>query len=295
MKEKELLKLGIPDGSLQAKTLEIMEKAGWKIKVGGRSYYPSIDDDEIMCMIARPQEMAHYVGRGVLDAGITGYDWMVEVNHPDVVDVAELKYSKATSRPVKWVIAVPDSSPIRTVKDLEGKIISTEVVGITKRFLESHGVKATVEFSWGATEVKPPHLADAIVDLTETGTSLMVNKLRVIETILESTTRLVANKKALADRWKSAKIGSLSTMIKAVLDCRNLVGIMLNVEENNKDKVLSVLPSMKSPTVSQLSGQGKWYAVNTVIDETLVRKLLPRLKEAGAEDIVEYPLNKVVK
>ena len=295
MKDDELLRLGIPDGSLQTQTLEIMEKAGWKIKIRARSYYPSIDDDEIMCMIARPQEMAHYVGRGVLDVGITGYDWMVEVNHPDVVDVAELKYSKTTSKPVRWVIAVPDSSSIRTVKDLEGKIISTEAVGITRRFLEKHGVTATVEFSWGATEVKPPHLADAIVDLTETGTSLIANKLRVIDTILESTTRLVANKKALADRWKSAKIDSLATMIKAVLDCRNLVGIMLNVQEKNKDKVLGVLPSMKAPTVSQLSGQGSWFAVNTVIEQDLVRKLLPRLKDAGAEDIVEYPLNKVVK
>jgi ATP phosphoribosyltransferase len=293
--ECKTLRLGIPKGSLENPTIDLFKKAGWKISIDTRSYFPVIDDPDISCMLIRPQEMAQYVGRNVLDVGITGYDWLVEVNHPDVISIAELSYSRSTNRNVRWVIAVPEDSPIKTIENLAGKVISTEAVNITKQFLAKHGISATVEFSWGATEVKPPHLADAIVELTETGSSLKANKLRIIDTILESSTRVIINKKVRENQTKMAKLNNIITMLEAVLYSRNLVGIMLNVEEQNKDKVISLLPSMKAPTVSKLSMNENWYAVITIIQESIVRELIPVLKKAGAEDIVEFPLNKVVK
>ena len=289
------LKIGIPKGSLESSTIEMFEKAGWKIKVSSRSYYPTIDDEEIQCMLIRPQEMAHYIGRGVLDAGLTGYDWMMEVNHPDVMEVTELVYSKVSRRPVRWVLAVPEDSPIKAVKDLEGKEISTEAIGLTKRYLEKNGVTANVEFSWGATEVKPPHLADAIVEVTETGSSLRANNLRIIDTILESTTRFIANKHSYNDVWKKQRIDNIAMMLKAALAAESMVGLMLNVREESRVKILNLLPALTAPTVSPLYGaEGEWYAINTVVEERIVRDIIPKLKAAGACGIVEYPLNKVV-
>ncbi len=286
-----VLKLGLPKGSLQDATIELFAKAGFTISASSRSYFPAIDDDEIQCMLIRPQESARYVEHGLLDVAVTGFDWILT---RDVVEVAELVYSKQMRRPVKWVVAVPNDSPITTIADLAGTRIATEAVDLTEHFLAQHGIRAEVEFSWGATEVKPPHLADAIVEVTETGTSLRANNLRIVHEILSSTTRLIANRDAMADPWRKAKIDDLAMLLRAALAAHGKVGIMLNVEEHNLAEVEGILPSLKSPTISKLQADG-WYAVNTIVDEEQVRRLIPRLRAAGAEDIVEFPLNKVVE
>ncbi len=286
------LKLGLPKGSLQESTLRLFKKAGYNISISSRSYYPVVDDPDISAMLIRAQEMARYVEDGYLDCGLTGLDWIKEQN-ADVVEVAELQYGKEGFRPVRWVIAVPMDSKIKTVKDLQGKRIATELMGYTKRFLKSRGVTAQVDFSWGATEVKPPQLADAIVDVTETGSSLRANNLRIVEVILESTTRFVANKKALQDKWKRTKIENIAMLLKGALAAEEKVGLKMNVEEKTYKKVLSLLAAMHSPTISQLSDKG-WYAFEVITEEKLVRELIPKLKAAGASGIVEYPLNKVV-
>ena len=285
-----IIKLGLPKGSLQDATVDLFSKAGFTVNVSSRSYFPTIDDDEIDCMLIRPQESARYVELGLLDLAVTGYDWILK---RDVVEVAELVYSKQLRRPVRWVVAVPNDSSIKSVQDLQGKRIATEAVELTNQFLSEHGVTAQVEFSWGATEVKPPYLADAIVEVTETGSSLKANNLRIIHEILQSTTRLIANRQALLDPRKKAKIGDLALLLQAALTARSKVGLMLNVHESNLAAVEALLPSMKSPTVSKLRAEG-WYAVSTIVDEDIVRKIIPKLKATGAEDIVEYPLNKVV-
>ncbi len=287
-----ILKLGIPKGSLQDATVELFRRAGFNITISTRSYFPAIDDPEIECMLIRAQEMARYVEDGVLDAGLTGYDWVRE-NDAQVVTVADLVYAKQSFGKVRWVLAVPESSPIQSVKDLEGKIIATELVGATKRYLAEHGVNAKVEFSWGATEVKPPVLADAIVEVTETGSSLRANKLRIVETVLESNTQLIANVDAWKDSWKRRKLEDIKMVLEGAMNARGKVGLMLNVERKNLEKVLETLPALKKPTISQLSDPD-WLAVNTILDETTVRLIIPRLKEAGAQGIVEYPLNKIV-
>lgn len=290
--KEKVLRLGLPKGSLQESTLRLFRKAGYIISISARSYYPVFDDPEIESMLIRAQEMARYVEDGHLDCGLTGKDWIVEQN-ADVIEVAELRYAKEGFRPVKWVIAVPMDSKIKTVKDLEGKRIATELVGYTKRYLKQKGIKAEVDFSWGATEVKPPHLADAIVELTETGTSLKANNLRVVETIIESTTRFIANKKAWQDKWKRQKMENIALLLKGALTAEEKVGLKMNVTENSFKKVLSLLSAMHSPTVSPLSEKG-WYAIDVVIDEKTVRDIIPKLKKAGASGIVEYPLNKVI-
>ncbi len=286
------IKLGLPKGSLENATVELFRRAGFQITISSRSYFPAIDDPEIECMLIRAQEMARYVEDGVLDAGLTGYDWVMETGST-VETIAELVYSKQSSRKVRWVLAVPENSSIHSVKDLEGKIVSTELVNFTKQYLAKHGVTAKVEFSWGATEVKPPYLADAIVEVTETGSSLRANKLRIVEELLESNTQLVANVDSWKDPWKRRKIEDLKMLLEGAMAALGKVGLMLNVEEDNLERVLSVLPSLKNPTVSKLS-RGNWLAVNTILEETTVRQLIPRLKEAGAQGIVEYPLNKIV-
>jgi ATP phosphoribosyltransferase len=285
-----VLKLGLPKGSLQDATIQLFEKAGYAISLSNRSYFPAIDDDEIECMLIRAQEMARYVEHGLLDAAITGLDWILK---RDVVKIADLVYSKQLRRPVRWVVAVPADSAIHTVQDLRGKRIATEAVELTKQFLDEHGIEAEVEFSWGATEVKPPYLADAIVEVTETGSSLRANNLRIIHEVMRSTTQLIANRGAWADPWKRGKIGRLAMLLKAALAARGKVGLMLNVHEKNLTAVEALLPSLRSPTVSKLQTEG-WYAVNTIVDEEIVRDLIPRLKENGAEGIVEFPLNKIV-
>jgi ATP phosphoribosyltransferase len=284
------LRLGLPKGSLQDSTVELFGKAGWAISISSRSYFPSIDDDEIDCMLLRPQEMARYVEHGLIDAALTGLDWILA---RDVVKVAELVYSKQLRRPVRWVVAVPSDSPIRCIADLEGKRIATEAVELTEQFLAAQGIRAEVEFSWGATEVKPPHLADAIVDVTETGSSLKANNLRIVHEIMRSTTQLIANRQAWEDPWKRQKIERMALLLKAALNARGRVGLMLNVEAKNLAGVEAILPSMKSPTVGKLQADG-WFSVSTILDQELMRELIPRLKDAGAEDIVEFPLNKVV-
>ncbi len=286
------LKLGIPKGSLQDATIDLFRRAGFNITVSSRSYFPAIDDPEIECMLIRAQEMARYVDDGVLDAGLTGLDWVRE-NDADVVTVADLIYAKRSFGKVRWVLAVPESSQVQSVKDLEGKIIATELVGATRRYLAEHGVNAKVEFSWGATEVKPPVLADAIVEVTETGSSLRANKLRIVDTVLESNTQLIANKQAWQDPRKRKKLQDIKMLLEGAMNALGKVGLMLNVEKRNLDKVLGVLPALKKPTVSHLSDEN-WVAVNTILDESTVRTIIPRLKEAGAEGIVEYPLNKIV-
>lgn len=288
----KVLRLGLPKGSLQESTLRLFRKAGYIISVSGRSYYPVFDDPEIDSMLVRAQEMARYVEDGHLDCGLTGKDWILEQN-ADVLEIAELRYAKEGFRPVKWVIAVPMDSKIKTVKDLEGKRIATELVGYTKRYLKQKGIKAEVDFSWGATEVKPPHLADAIVELTETGASLRANNLRVIETLFESTTRFIANKKAWQDKWKRQKMENIALLLKGALAAEEKVGLKMNVPEESFKKVLSLLSAMHSPTVSPLTDKG-WYAIDVVIDEKIVRDIIPKLKKAGASGIVEYPLNKVI-
>ncbi|MGC8760686.1 MAG: ATP phosphoribosyltransferase [Bryobacteraceae bacterium] len=286
------LKLGIPKGSLENATIDLFRRAGFQITTSSRSYFPAIDDPEIECMMIRAQEMARYVEDGVLDAGLTGRDWVLE-NEADVITVADLIYAKQSFGKVRWVLAVPESSPVQSVKDLEGRIIATELVGATRRYLASHGVNAKVEFSWGATEVKPPHLADAIVEVTETGSSLRANKLRIVDVVLESNTQLVANRQAWADPWKRRKLEDIRLLLEGAINALGKVGLMLNVHRNNLAAVLAVLPALKNPTVSPLS-DGEWLAVNTILDESTVRQIIPRLKEAGAQGIVEYPLNKIV-
>ena len=286
------LKLGIPKGSLETATIELFRRAGFNITTSSRSYFPSINDDEIECMLIRAQEMARYVEDGVLDAGLTGRDWVAESN-ATVETVADLIYAKQSFGKVRWVLAVPESSSFQSVKDLEGKVIATELVEATKRYLAANRVNAKVEFSWGATEVKPPELADAIVEVTETGSSLRANKLRIIETVLESNTQLIANTTSWKDPFKRRKLEDIRMLLEGAINALGKVGLMLNVEKKNLSTVLSVLPALKNPTVSTLSDEA-WLAVNTILDETTVRNILPRLKEAGAQGIVEYPLNKIV-
>jgi ATP phosphoribosyltransferase len=287
-----LLKLGIPSGSLQEATAELMRKAGYKITFAGRSYYPTIDDPEIQCTLIRAQEMARYVEDGSLDCGLTGYDWVLE-NNAKVKEVAELVFSKISRRPVRWVLAVPNDSPIKDVRDLQGKRIATEVVNLTRRWLAQHGVTAHVEFSWGATEVKPPRLADAIVDVTETGSSLKANNLRIVAELLQSTTRFIANETAYADPWKREKIDDLVLMLRGALAAEGKVGLMMNVRRADLESVVKILPALQKPTVSSLSDP-EWVAINTIIDESIVRHIVPPLKQAGARGIVEYPLNKII-
>ncbi|MCL0038536.1 ATP phosphoribosyltransferase [Thermodesulfovibrionales bacterium] len=286
------LKLGLPKGSLQESTLKLFKKAGYRITVSGRSYYPVFDDPEIGSMLLRAQEMARYVENGHLDCGLTGHDWILEQD-ADVVEVAELKYSKEGFRTVKWVIAVPNDSKITTIRDLEGKRIATELVGFTKKYLESKKIRADVDFSWGATEVKTPHLADAIVEITETGASLKANNLRIVETIVESTTRFIANKKAWKDKWKRRKIENIVILLRGALAAEEKVGLKMNASEKSLKEVLSLLSALHSPTVSPLSETG-WYAIEVIINKRLVRDVIPSLKSAGATGIVEYPLNKVI-
>ena len=284
--------LGLPKGSLQESTFALFKRAGFAVSCSSRSYYPSIDDEEIKCRLLRPQEMSRYVELGLLDAGICGYDWVYE-NGSDVVDVCELSYSKATSNPVRWVLAVPNDSKIKAVKDLKGKRISTEAIGIVNRYLTANGVKADVEFSWGATEVKAPELVDAIVDLTETGSSLRANNLRIVDTILTSTTRLIANKKAWRDKAKRAKIEQLQMLLTAALDAQKRVLIKLNAPAKKLEKITAALPALHAPTVNRLN-DADWFAVESVVEERLVRDLVPVLKAAGATGIIELPLNKII-
>jgi len=286
------LKLGIPKGSLQDATIALFERAGWRIFANGRSYFPQIDDVEIECMLVRAQEMARYVEHGALDAGLTGNDWVLE-NESDVERITSLTYSKVSRGTVKWVLAVPEDSPYYKPEDLAGKIIATELVEFSKRYFASKNIPVTVEFSWGATEVKPPTLADAIVEVTETGSSLRANRLRIIETLMESETQLIANKTAYQDGWKREKINNISLMLNAAITAQGRVGLMLNVSSQLKDNVIAELPALNSPTVSQLSN-GEGYALNTILNESEVRDVIPRLKAAGASGIVEYPLSKVV-
>jgi ATP phosphoribosyltransferase len=286
------LKLGIPKGSLQDATIALFERAGWRIFANGRSYFPQIDDVEIECMLVRAQEMARYVEHGALDAGLTGNDWVLE-NESDVERITSLTYSKVSRGTVKWVLAVPEDSPFQKPEDLEGKIIATELVEFTKRYFASKKINVKVEFSWGATEVKPPTLADAIVEVTETGSSLKANRLRIIETLMESETQLIANRSAYGDAWKREKINNIALMLKAAMAAQGRVGLMLNVTANDLGNVVAQLPALNSPTVSQLSS-GKGFALNTILNETDVRDVIPRLKAAGATGIVEYPLSKVV-
>jgi ATP phosphoribosyltransferase len=286
------LKLGIPKGSLENATVDLFRRAGFSIVTSSRSYFPGIDDPDIECMLIRAQEMARYVEDGILDAGLTGRDW-IEENEADVVAVADLIYAKQSFGKVRWVLAVPEVSSFHSVQDLEGKIIATELVATTKRYLASHGVTAKVEFSWGATEVKPPVLADAIVEVTETGSSLRANKLKIIDTILESNTQLIANKNSWTDEWKRRKLEDLKMLLEGAINALGKVGLMLNVHKKDLEAVLQVLPALKRPTISHLSDE-QWLAVNTILDETTVRDIIPRLKKAGGEGIVEYPLNKIV-
>ena len=287
-----LLKLGIPKGSLQEATLDLFARAGWKITLSSRSYVPTIDDPEIECLLVRAQEMARYVESGTLDAGITGHDWVVETE-ADVEELSELVYAKQRLARVRWVLAAPEDSTIRGPRDLEGKVIATEVVQITQKYLAKHGTKARVEFSWGATEVKVPQLADAIVEVTETGSSLRANRLRIVDTVLESATVFIMNHAAAGHCWKRQKAENLILMLQGAIAAASKVGLLLNVHRNDLPGVLGVLPALKKPTVSALSDP-EWVAVNTIIEEAVVRQILPKLKAAKAEGIVEYPLNKIV-
>lgn len=286
------LKLGIPKGSLENATVDLFRRAGFQITISSRSYFPGIDDPEIECMLIRAQEMARYVEDGILDAGLTGRDW-VEENEASIVPVADLVYAKQSFGKVRWVLAVPEASGFRTVHDLEGKIIATELVATTKRYLAKHGVTAKVEFSWGATEVKPPVLADAIVEVTETGSSLRANKLKIIDTVLESNTQLICNQEAWKDEEKRRKLEDIRMLLEGAINALGKVGLMLNVHKDQLKDVLGVLPALKRPTISNLSDDD-WLAVNTILDESTVRDIIPRLKQAGGQGIVEYPLNKIV-
>ncbi|HLC95748.1 MAG TPA: ATP phosphoribosyltransferase [Candidatus Nanoarchaeia archaeon] len=287
-----MIKLGIPKGSLQDSTVKLFKKAGFSIDINGRSYFPEIDDPQIACMLIRAQEMSRYVEEGVLDCGLTGKDW-IEENSSDVIEVADLVYAKRGLGKVKWVLAAPENSNIRSVKDLQGKRIATEAVNLTKKYLKKNKVDAKVEFSWGATEVKPPTLADAIVEITETGSSLRANNLKIIDTLLESTTRLIANKGSWKDAAKQKKIKNIAMLLQGAINAEEKVGLMMNVRKKDLDKVLKALPALQKPTISELSDPS-WVDVNTIIDEKVVRDLIPQLKDAGASGIVEYPLNKVI-
>src|ERR1700730_9084997 len=286
------LRLGIPAGSLQEATGELFRKAGYKLTFVSRSYYPTIDDAEVHCTLIRAQEMARYVENGSLDCGLTGYDWILE-NDAKVVELAELVFSKVSKRPVRWVLAVPNDSPIQTPKDLAGKRIATEVVNLTRRWLARHGVEAHVEFSWGATEVKPPRLADAIVEVTETGGSLRANNLRIVAELLQSTTRFISNEQAYADPWKKQKMDDLVLMLQGAMAAEGKVGLMMNVRKADLPAVLKILPALQKPTISSLSDP-EWVDVITILDESVVRHIIPQLKQAGAQGIVEYPLNKII-
>jgi ATP phosphoribosyltransferase len=290
--KKRTLRFALPKGSLQEATIEKMAKAGYNIQVSSRSYIPYVDDDELQIRLIRAQEISRYVENGHMDCGITGYDWIKE-NNSQVHEVGEFLFSKATRQPARWVLAVPEESSIKSVKDLEGKRIATEVVNLTNRYLQKHGVKAEVEFSWGATEFKAHELVDAIVELTETGSSLRANKLRIVDTLLVSTPRLIANVESWRDQWKREKIETLALLLKGALEAEAKVGLKMNIEQKNLANLLQSLPALRNPTVSTLSLAG-WVAVETIIDEHVVRELIPRLKAAGAEGIIEYPLNKVV-
>ena len=287
-----ILKLGIPKGSLEEATVKLFARAGYNINIKSRSYFPSIDDVEIECMLIRAQEIARYVADGVLDAGLTGKDWILE-NRADVEEIAPLVYSKVSARPVRWVLCVPNDSTIQSVKELQGKRIATEVVNLTTDWLKDKGVTANVEFSWGATEVKAPKLVDAIVEVTETGSSLKANNLRILDTLMESTTRFIMNKEASQDQWKRNKVNRLVLMLQGAMAANGRVGIMLNVPKNNLDTILKIFPPGKKPTISELTDKG-WVAANVILEEKLVRDIVPDLKSAGAEDIVEYPLNKII-
>lgn len=286
------LKLGIPKGSLQDATIALFERAGWKIYASGRSYFPTINDSEIECMLVRAQEMARYVEHGALDAGLTGNDWVIENLH-DVEYITSLTYSKVSRQKVRWVLCVPEDSPYQKPEDLAGKTIATELVRFTERYFAGKNIPVNVEFSWGATEVKPPMLCDAIVEVTETGSSLRANNLRIIETLMESETQLIANKTSYKDEWKRKKMETLALMLNAAIDAQNQVGLMLNVKRASLDAVLKVLPALNSPTVSQLHDP-EWVALNTILESSAVRDVIPQLKSAGATGIVEYPLSKVV-
>ena len=290
--KNKILRFGLPKGSLQDATVEKLAKAGWNVRVSSRSYIPYVDDEELDIRTIRAQEMSVYVERGYLDCGITGLDW-IEENHSKVHEVGEFLFSKATRRPARWVLAVPDKSKIKSVKDLQGKRIATEVVGLTKRWLKKNGVKAEVEFSWGATEVKAHELVDAIVEVTETGGSLRANNLRIVEELMSSTPRLIANKDAWENKWKREKVETMAMLLRGALDAETLVGLKLNIKQADLRKVLRKLPALRNPTVNELSQNG-WVAVDTVIEEHVVREIIPSLKAAGAEGIIEYPLNKVV-
>jgi ATP phosphoribosyltransferase len=287
-----ILKLGIPKGSLEEATVNLFGKAGYNIKIKNRSYFPSIDDSEIECMLIRAQEIARYVENGVLDAGLTGKDWIQE-NRADVVEIADLVYSKTSSRPVRWVLAVPNESAIQSVKDLQGKRIATEAVNMTVDYLKKHGVTADVEFSWGATEVKPPKLVDAIVEITETGSSLRANNLRIIETLMESNTKFVMNKEAYDNPWKKQKVERLVLMLQSAMAAKGQVGLMMNVPKNKLDEVMKILPEGKKPTIAELT-DSNWMDLNVILEERLVREIAPVLKATGVEDIVEYSINKII-
>ncbi|PIO48294.1 MAG: ATP phosphoribosyltransferase [[Chlorobium] sp. 445] len=287
-----ILKLGLPKGSLQDATLDLFAKAGFHFIVRERSYFPSIDDEELSAILIRAQEMARYVEQGAFDCGLTGKDWIIETG-AQVIEVADLVYSKASMRPVRWVLAVPESSPIQSVKDLEGKRIATEVVNITKAYLAQHGVSADVEYSWGATEVKPPDLADAIVEVTETGTSLRANKLRIVETILESNTKFIANKQAWNDKWKREKIENIAMLLHGAINAMGKVGLKFNIRREDLKTLVTKLPALRNPTISPLSSE-EWVAVEIIVEEKQVRQLIPELKRSGAEGIFEYEINKLI-
>ncbi len=290
--EKKKLKIALPKGSLEEATYQLFKKAGFTIGVGSRSYFPSIDDPELEVILFRPQEMSRYIEDGVIDCGLTGHDWILE-NESKVEELCELQYSKRTRNPIRWVLAVHNESPFKTVKDLEGKRISTELVNATKNYLKKHNVKADVEFSWGATEVKPPRLVDAIVEATETGSSLRANNLKIIDTILTSVPKFIANKDSFKDEWKRKKMDNIVLLLQGAIRAQEKVGLKMNVEKKDLSAVLAILPALKKPTVSSLSEEG-WYDVDTIIDEPVVRELIPALKKAGASGIIEYPLNKVI-
>ena len=292
------LKLGIPKGSLQEATVQLFQRAGYLIRIDSRSYFPSIDDVEIDCMLIRAQEMARYVADGVLDAGLTGQDWIAEheIGHPEqpaLARVCDLVYSKQSFGKVKWVLAAPEDSPYKSAADLNGKRIATELVRVTRHYFTSIGLNVDVEFSWGATEVKPPVLADAIVEATETGSTLRANRLRILDTIMESNTQLIANQGALGDAWKKTKIDNLALLLKAAIEAQGRVGLMLNARRGDLDRLIALLPALQRPTVSSLSDP-EWVAINTILEEKTARDLIPRLKSAGGQGIVEYPLNKIV-
>lgn len=286
------LKLGLPKGSLEEATYNLFKKAGFRITTASRSFYPSVDDEELEIILFRPQEMSRYVEEGVIDAGLTGHDWILE-NESKVVEIIDLTYSKQTNKPVRWVLAVHNDSPVKSVKDLKGKKIVTELVNVTKNYIKKHQVEAEVEFSWGATEAKPPRLADAIVEATETGSSLRANNLRIVDTVLTSTTKLIANKKSYSDSWKKDKLGNIAMLLQGAMAAEEKVGLKMNVPEAKLESLLKILPALKNPTVAPLSTKG-WVDVETIIDEKIVRTLIPQLKKAGASGIIEYPLNKVI-